>query len=123
MNFIGGKNRIFTSTTFQDTEDKMQEGEWILTAEDKELIIKWNLLCCYAGKVCNGRKRAEILHRADGGGLCNEDIAPTSYRKLCYAVSPFGNHLPKRHRLLGALLLMGPMTWDGCVKSVKQRKL
>ena len=69
MNFSGGKNIIFSSTTFQGTEDKKQEGEWSLTSEDKELIIKWHLLCCYAGKVCYGRKQAEILHRADGAGF------------------------------------------------------
>ena len=69
MNFFGGNNSIFTSTTFQGTEDRKQEGEWILTSEDKELILKWHLLCCYAGKVCNGRKLAEILHRADGAGF------------------------------------------------------
>ena len=56
MNFSGDENSIFTSTTFQGTEDNNQEGEWSLTSEDKELIIKWHLLCCYAGKVCNGRK-------------------------------------------------------------------
>ena len=69
MNFSGGKNSIFTSTTFQGTEDRKQEGEWSLTSEDKELIIKGHLLCCYAGKVCDGRKQAEILHRADGAGF------------------------------------------------------
>ena len=56
MNFSGDENSIFTSTTFQSTEDKNQEGVWSLTSEDKELIIKGHLLCCYAGKVCNGRK-------------------------------------------------------------------
>ena len=77
MNFFGGKNRIFTSTTFQGTEDKKQEGDRSLTSEDKQLIIKWYLLCCYAGRFAR-----EESYQRSFIGLMGADFAMRTLHQL-----------------------------------------